>query len=237
MYHENMMHIAIPYWLKLLVIVILLACLGAVGYTLVTGNKVINVVFPGGPNPNNPEVKEFNQLKETYSGKRWQGKLKWTSTASIIQGSLSKESGTVTIKEMWINFDAPYSDSFYMLYAGGPRISVDGKATVDSYTNTIDSGRVVPQVSYPIPFTLDGTIDFKEKTIYFHVADPDSDKTFTTLYFTPDGESIEGDDTSLSDYFHVPDANYVIENGKMTINGELSKDGTKLTVNGVLEPL
>ena len=220
-----------------MIIVILLACTGAVGYTLVTGKQIITVVFPGGPNPNNPEVIEFKQLKETYSNKKWQGKLKWTSTASITQGSLAKESGTITVKEMWINFDAPYTDSFTMLYAGGPRISVDGKATIDSYTNTLDGARIVPQVTYPILFTLDGTIDFKKKTIYFHVADPDSEKEFKTIYYTPDNEPIDGDNTSLSDYFHVPDGKFILENGKMTINGELSKGATKLTVSGVLSPL
>lgn len=231
------MHISIPLWLKLIIIVILLGCLGAVGYTLVTGNKVITVVFPGVLNPNNPEVREFEQLKETYSNKKWQGKLKWTSTASIIEGSLYKESGTVTIKEMWINFDAPYTDSFIMFYAGGPRVSVDGKGTVDSYISVVDGMRVVPQVTYPIPFTLDGTINFKEEKIYFVVADPDSDKEFRTLYYPPNDDPIEGDNTDLGDYFHVPDAKYIIQDGKMTINGELSKGSTKLTVSGVLDPL
>jgi len=231
------MHIPIGLWLKILVIVILLGCLGAVGYTYITGGRLINVVFPGGPNPNNPEVREFNELKETYSSKKWHGKLNWTSTAPLTDGILFKESGTVTVKEMWVNFDAPYSDSFTMLYAGGPRISVDGKGTIDTYTSTLGGSKIVPQVTYPIPFTLDGTIDFKENKIYFVVADPDSEEAFRTLYYTPDNEAIEGDDTTLGSYFHVPDGKFVIQNGKMTVNGELSKGLTTLTVSGVLDPL
>lgn len=236
-YTDFMVHVSLPLWLKVLAVVIMVACLGAVGYTLVTGNNVITVVFQGVLNTRNPEVRTFRQLKEAYSNKKWHGTLQWTSTASIIKGSLYRESGTVTVKEMLINFNAPYTDSFTMYYAGGPRVSVDGKAAIASYSNIIDGVRVVPQVAYPIPFTLDGTINFKEKNIYFVVADPDSKKEYQTIYYPPNDEPLEGDNTTLGSYFHVPDATYSIQNGKMVINGLLQKGSTKLTVSGVLDPL
>jgi len=176
----------------------------------------------------NSAVAEYNNLKQTYGNKKWHGTVTGEETVDSPLGRVVN-SYFLRIENMWINFNAPESNSFSLLYPGAPRISIDGDAVMESVNRKFPGlGKEKIELAN-VPFKLDGTINFEEGRIFLTAQNPESEKMFKVLIILDDPKipPFYTDDESLFDLLSPQETTFKFENGKVIFTGE---------INGVLEP-
>jgi len=129
---------------------------------------------------------QYDELKAKYENKKWHGTIKGETTVPLVSDADCKFTYTARIDEMRINFNAPETGSYIML-GPGRRISIDGKAVLESSHGSCDDYVTGDCFDIKIeissfPFKLDGTIDFSASTIILHPEDPEGEKSFNELY-------------------------------------------------------